>query len=478
MKFTILGHAGLLVEHDGIQLLVDPWTVGSAYWRSWWNFPEPAADLIADLKPDFIYLTHLHWDHFHGPSLRKFGPKTKMLTPLGVTRRMVDDLNYLGFRDVTEIPSGQSVELGRGFTLASYIFGPHLDSAVVIQGCGVTLLNANDCKIFGLPLDQVLRRHAPIDFVFRSHSSASAIPYCIDGYEKKFPNLRAAKDYEDEFARFAIHCDARFAIPFASNHCFLHRDTRQFNSTAVLPEAAASRCNDLAQKLGAQTHGVVMAPGSSWSQAEGFSLSEFDYAARGKYIDILMEKYAPALEHQYAKEAAAVGDFDAFESYFEALRKATPRFMQRRIGRFAFRILDANGTRHWLVDMPGHAIEECQSLPQVDFTIETPALVMNDCTRKRMFSVWPASKRLKVFLENDAAYGKLVMLFTAWDAFELDNLPLSNNLKPRALGVYLRRWREVLEAGRIFFEIYVLRKPFVYQERYRAPARLASGKYS
>lgn len=112
MKFTILSHAGLLVEHAGVRVVCDPWLIGSCYWRSWWNFPEPDPELIADLRADFVYLTHLHWDHFHGPSLRRlFGPKTRVLVPQVPTRRMLDDLRYLGFEDLVEIPHGGAVRL-------------------------------------------------------------------------------------------------------------------------------------------------------------------------------------------------------------------------------------------------------------------------------------------------------------------------------------------------------------------------------
>src|SRR5687767_10521061 len=106
VKFTILSHAGLEAAHDGVSVVVDPWLVGSCYWRSWWNFPEPDPALVARLKPDYIYLTHLHWDHFHGPSLRRFDPSTTVLVPKLLTRRMVEDLEWLGFTDIREIPHG------------------------------------------------------------------------------------------------------------------------------------------------------------------------------------------------------------------------------------------------------------------------------------------------------------------------------------------------------------------------------------
>ena len=82
MKFTILSHAGISIEHNGVHLITDPWLVGSCYWRSWWNFPEAQPEILSKIQPDYIYLTHLHWDHFHGPSLQKFfDPGTKIIVP-------------------------------------------------------------------------------------------------------------------------------------------------------------------------------------------------------------------------------------------------------------------------------------------------------------------------------------------------------------------------------------------------------------
>ena len=44
----------LCVEHNGVQIVSDPWLISSCYWRSWWHFPEPPAALIENLKPDYI----------------------------------------------------------------------------------------------------------------------------------------------------------------------------------------------------------------------------------------------------------------------------------------------------------------------------------------------------------------------------------------------------------------------------------------
>jgi hypothetical protein len=66
----------------------------------------------------------------------------------------------------------------------------------------VTVLNANDAKVMGRPLEQILEGHAPIDFVLRSHSSAnSRVCYeVVDRPSKAVDNLDA---YARDFAAFA-----------------------------------------------------------------------------------------------------------------------------------------------------------------------------------------------------------------------------------------------------------------------------------
>ena len=81
MRFTVISHACLYIEHKDIRLLIDPWIFGSCYWRSWWNYPEVSRTLLETINPTHIYLTHLHWDHYHGPSLRKFHDIDPTISP-------------------------------------------------------------------------------------------------------------------------------------------------------------------------------------------------------------------------------------------------------------------------------------------------------------------------------------------------------------------------------------------------------------
>src|SRR5262252_4424832 len=100
MKFQILSHAGLAITSHEVCLLTDPWLVGSTYWRSWWNYPPVERTLLDGLQPTHVYLTHVHWDHFQGASLRRFPKTTPILAPRGPYDRIVRDLRGMGFSNV------------------------------------------------------------------------------------------------------------------------------------------------------------------------------------------------------------------------------------------------------------------------------------------------------------------------------------------------------------------------------------------
>lgn len=468
MKFKILSHAGMLVEDKGKTLLFDPWLIGSCYWRSWWNFPEIDRDEIRDIKPDYVYLTHLHWDHFHAPSLRLFDKDVKYLVPKIPGTRMVRDLISVKRKNIVEIPHGGKFELWENCFLHSFQFGLFsADSIAVISDGETTLFNANDCKTFGLPLKQITRRFPKVDFCFRSHSSATPIPYTIKDYKEKFSELRTAQDYVEEFTAFSLAVGARFAVPFASNHCFLHKETVKFNDTGVNPQMVADYYNANLQTKSAKSECVIMVPGSSWDSRKGFDLKQFDYSRKEEIIAEMQKKYAVKLEKQYEKEAKTKASFKAFERYFTNFLDSTPSIVRKKLlPKIIWRVTDADGEHLWLLDVPNKKIAELTEETDADIIITVPALVLNDCVRRKMFSVWSASKRLEIELKNEKSLSKLQGLLGFLDFYENEGLPLKSNFSPRNFPIWLSRWREAAEAVRLVLVYKVFRKKLVISELY------------
>jgi UDP-MurNAc hydroxylase len=474
MQFTVLSHAGLLIEHRGVRLVCDPWLIGSCYWRSWWNFPEPPAELIQKLDAQYVYLTHLHWDHFHGPSLQKlFDPQTIIIVPKVPTRRMVSDLQWLGFKNIIEVPHGKQVQLGEDFTLRSYQFGVGVDSGAIVSGGGHHLFNCNDTKFFGLPLHQIMSDFPKIDFIFRSHSSASPVPHCVDDHRSLLQIDSPDYDSADQFVRCALYVGARYAIPFASNHCFLHKETRHFNATATTPEDVRTRYAAVAAETNQRSECVVMPPGSSWSDTGGFNVVPFDFSAREQYIETLQAKHADKLEQTYREEALAVAQFEPFQKYFQDLLRSLPAMVRKRMPGIVFRIQDAQGEHLWLVDPGASQVQSVASAPLDHAIIQVPARVLNDCVQHRMFSVWGPSKRMKIVLPAAKDLSAVNSWFTLLDLYELEVFPLRNNFSLRSLSVRLRRWREPVEVVRILLRRLVLRQAFSVGNIYRGKSPAA-----
>ena len=70
MRITFLGHAGMFIETGRGLILCDPW-FSPAYFASWFPFPSnEGLDVEAIAHPDFLYVSHLHRDHFDPAFLR------------------------------------------------------------------------------------------------------------------------------------------------------------------------------------------------------------------------------------------------------------------------------------------------------------------------------------------------------------------------------------------------------------------------
>ena len=451
MFFQILSHAGLQIHGAGKTLIFDPWLIGSTYWRSWWNYPPVSRALVDSLKPDFIYLTHIHWDHFQGSSLRKFPLDTPVLVPRGNGLRMKKDLLQIGFKDVREVAHGETVELAPGFTLTSYQFYPFTDSAAVVKCEGITLLNSNDAKFMGAPLEQILRRHPAIDFVFRSHSSANP-RLCFDFTDAPSVIPDNSDRYAGDFAAFAQRTGARYAIPFASNHCFLHKEVFHLNSTVTTPV----QVEELFRKKGIDTPVLkIMVSGDSWDSGSGFSIADTPYfRERERFLAEYQADKSAVLEKFYAMEARTSVSLAQVERYFKKFIRALPwgvRFLFRK--KPVTYVLSGSKTFVFQVDLWKGTVRELDGTLRLEdalhpLQIHTSANIMRQCMALDLFLHLGISKRVRFrSTQADAKYHWLLELM--FNLYESEMLPLRKMLTPRFLGTWIPRWREVLLYGQI-----------------------------
>ena len=95
---------------------------------------------------------HIHWDHWHGPTLRKFFKGKLLVIGDDSNTRSFDDLRQIGFQNITIVRHGKFIDIG-DIRVYFYNFGLLLnDSALVVRTPDIKLLNANDAKLAGASL--------------------------------------------------------------------------------------------------------------------------------------------------------------------------------------------------------------------------------------------------------------------------------------------------------------------------------------
>jgi hypothetical protein len=454
MKFQVLSHAGLLVEHNGVQLLSDPWLIGSTYWRSWWNYPPLSKELLDSLHPKYIYLTHIHWDHFQSASLKLFPLSTKIICPRGHFDRMKRDLNSIGFKDVIELRHGESFELAPEFSLTSYSFDLLCDSAVLFESPNVTLLNLNDCKIMGHSLQQILKSHKRPDFPFCSHSSANSRA-CYEVTDEPETLADDTQRYIERFYQFVSATKARYAVPFASNQCYLHKETFHFNESNRTPMMVKEYW-DLHQIKSPELK--VMVSGDAWSEEDGFQYTGKDWFTNHKQqlLDY-QENKASTLESFYIKEDRARVTLGHMERFFKDFFHSVPFFLRWRFKNhpLVYVLYAGENKTAYKVDIYQQKISllDITDVNDKDYPLQIhlSAYVMRHALGVNIMAHIGVGKRIRYRVtKKDKKY--LELYKSLLDLHEYEILPIRNNFRIRSIENWLSRWRELLLYAELVIE--------------------------
>jgi len=474
-KMLIHGHSCCEIRTLKSAFVCDPWLVGSAYWRSWWNFPELKENLLDELIGEwkdkenvFVYISHLHWDHFHGPSIRKIAREvkhSKFLIPYTPETRLKRDLASILPRhsQIRELDHAKKIKINTELQVVSFQSGPiAADSAIAIWvNEEPPILNLNDSKIFKNSLKHLLSLTGRPSCVLRSHSSANSRcclrmpgPYRLVDKSKR--------DYSAEFLDSCYATGSPIAIPFASNMAHLHKDTFRYNSILNFADEVVSFYEE----------NSISYPGMKCVQllpGEQINLSDFqienyradlreDLASKPKQelLDIYRESKAAVLNRQYDKERQAEVKVRLVDKYFEGIMRETP-FLLRCVLRDHVCIwADSDSVSVFFkLDFISQRIRHSSSQPYLrekDAIIKVSAYVINDVCAQAHWNSLGVSKRLTVLQSKP---NKTFMLFgIVCASVEAGGVvALKNILKPRTLRAWLARRRELIDIALLFLAI-------------------------
>ncbi len=226
MKVTFLGQAGLYIETHAGSILCDPW-FSPAYFGSW--FPFPANDGIDPRSigsPTYLYVSHLHHDHFDPAWLTEHCSKdATVILPDYPVNDLRHELHDLGFRRFVETADCEPFELDGGLRIMVMALdaptdGPLGDSALLVDDGRTRLLNMNDSR----PTDpDKLLAFGPLDLLFLQFSGAIWYPMVYE-FPVKAKETLAHKKRVVQLARTQRYIeilDPTFIVPSAGPPCFL-----------------------------------------------------------------------------------------------------------------------------------------------------------------------------------------------------------------------------------------------------------------
>ncbi|CAK0773977.1 hypothetical protein CCP2SC5_610020 [Azospirillaceae bacterium] len=231
MKLESIVNAGFMITFsNGRRMLTDPWFAGPA--GQWFNFPpvpEKEQQRLFASAPDYIYISHLHGDHLHAPTLGRFSRRTPIIIGSMNTPQLKTRIRDMGFLDVREFAFLQVHEMD-GFRMAIFPdfhgsseghnrqISYDLDTSMYLWDCGdgSTLFNAADNTITPEDGAVIAERYGKPTVAVLSCAGASLYPMAMISYapERKIEERdRQKRRIITKFADLALRLGAQRVVP-------------------------------------------------------------------------------------------------------------------------------------------------------------------------------------------------------------------------------------------------------------------------
>jgi UDP-MurNAc hydroxylase len=274
MQVTSVGHAGFRIDTQAGSILCDPW-VHPAYFASWFPFPDNSQldwDSLGDC--DYLYVSHLHKDHFDARLLAEHVNKDAVvLLPDYPVSDLKDALQSLGFHRFFETTDSVKHRItGPQGSLDIMIIalrapadGPIGDSALVVSDGVTTAFNMNDARPVDLAV--LASEFGHIDVHMLQYSGAIWYPmvYDMPPRAKQTFGIQKRQRQMDRARQYIAQVDATWVIPSAGPPCFLDPELRHLNDDHGDPANIFPDQMVFLDQLRTHGHdrGLLMIPGST-----------------------------------------------------------------------------------------------------------------------------------------------------------------------------------------------------------------------
>ena len=217
-KVHFINHASILIEHNDISLLSDPWYQGDVFHKGWnliHELQDEEIDRLLD-KVSHIWISHEHPDHFSILFFKKFGQKIKSnkikLLFQAVSDKRVEDFLVKSGYDLQILTYDLWTKLSDDFDILCFKDGFY-DSGLAVKTSDKTILNLNDCEINNeKKLSKLVSKIGKCDILATQFSYAA----WKGGVENSSWRRLAAKEKIETMKLQSLYFEPKMVIPFAS----------------------------------------------------------------------------------------------------------------------------------------------------------------------------------------------------------------------------------------------------------------------
>ncbi|MCZ8530489.1 MBL fold metallo-hydrolase [Alteromonas sp. PRIM-21] len=236
MKIEYVTNASFLFTFsDGTTVLTDPWYEDGIYHGLLFNYPpihSKQRERYLNLKPDYLYISHIHGDHFNPFTLSHFDKGIPILIGKFPTPALRLALQQLGFTNIKECSFDEPWKLGENSVTIIKEFSGSSDDIVnetnIPVDSSIYLEDKNGYSVFFAVDNPMQIRHAEqikttfgkLDAAILAYSGASIYPFVFSHYsddEKKARVEQLKSSRLKKFCQLAEIIDADFSIPAAGS---------------------------------------------------------------------------------------------------------------------------------------------------------------------------------------------------------------------------------------------------------------------
>ena len=329
MRLTFYQSSTVMLETKNVKILCDPWLVDGELYGSWNHYP-PIDFIPNDFSDvDFIYLSHIHQDHFSKKTLSKLDKNIPILIQNYESKGMRNNIKDMGFT-VNELSHNDRTNLKNEVfinilaadncdpSLCYKYFGcapletkfgsTAIDSMCVIDDQDEVIVNTNDCP-FDLSFTAatiIKEKYSKIDMLLVGYTSASAYPQCfiLDEDEKIKEKELLQQNFLQKAENYVNLFKPNYFMPFAGRYTLAGKlaPLNNYRGVTELDDAFDYFINSKNIDV-EKSRCVVLNPSSSFDTEMGQPSEPYkkiDKIQKQQYIESVLAKRK--LDYEYEKE--------------------------------------------------------------------------------------------------------------------------------------------------------------------------------